>query len=68
MAEKWLTVKQAAVLFQVNKRTILDWVKKGTLEGVKFGHRTVRIPLRDGGEADGVQGQGEGRAEEVSQR
>ena len=65
MAEKWLTVKQAAALFQVNKRTILDWVKRGKLEGVKFGHRTVRIPMRDGGDSDGVQGQGAGREEAV---
>jgi excisionase family DNA binding protein len=43
MGEKWLTVKEAAALWRVTPWTIRAWIHKGTVTGVKFGHRTLRV-------------------------
>ena len=43
MGEKWLTTKEAAALWKVTPWTIREWIHKGTVTGVKFGHRTLRV-------------------------
>lgn len=56
MGEKWLTPKEAAALWRVTPWTIREWVKRGVVQGQKFGPRTLRIlvmtdePEKDAGE------------------
>lgn len=38
-----VSVKQAAEIFSVTKRTIFRWIENGQIKAIKIG-RTVRIP------------------------
>jgi excisionase family DNA binding protein len=46
MVEPLLTPKQAAVQLLVSEKTVLDWLRRGQLKGVKAG-RLWRIRARD---------------------
>lgn len=46
--EKWVSVEELAKYFNVAKKTIYDWVEKGTIpEGVKLGPRQTRWKISD---------------------
>lgn len=61
MAEKWIRVREAAKLWDVDRRTIQRWVNEGRIQGMKMGPHTMRILVETDEEAkaDGVQGQAE---------
>lgn len=42
-----LTPEQVAERVQVNKATVLRWIKAGRLPAVKLGHKTIRIEEAD---------------------
>jgi excisionase family DNA binding protein len=43
MIQRTYTPDQAAKELQVCRSTVLEWLRKGKLKGVKLGHRTWRI-------------------------
>lgn len=46
MVEPLMTPKQAAVRLLVSEKTVLDWLRRGQLKGVKAG-RLWRVRARD---------------------
>lgn len=42
--ETFYTVHQAAQRLGVSPETVKRWLNSGALEGIRFGHRTWRIP------------------------
>ena len=60
MPDQWMTPKEAGEVLRVSAWTIRKLVREGRLEGLKLGHRTVRVRMVEEQEAgDGVQGQAE---------
>ena len=47
MVEKLLTPEEAAELMGVNADTVRNWLRRGTLKGVKLGGRIWRIKEKD---------------------
>ena len=45
MPEQWLSPKEAGKLLNVSAWVIRNLVRQGKLEGVKLGHRTVRVRM-----------------------
>lgn len=45
--KEWLTVTEAAPLFEVSQSTLWRWIDRGELLAYRFGHRRVRHPKED---------------------
>ena len=44
---RFYTPTEAAKILKVHKRTILRWIKNGTMDAAKFSDGTIRIPAEE---------------------